>query len=155
MVPSRLFIFRYSCYMFHVWICGRVFTDLSPRVHLHVMGMLRFTFFDIDRPSLPTPFYSVLVYVSVFMALSTIFHSTNSPGNSPLSHFVLLVFFRPYWSFQLYISCESLPQPWYNPLWLTGLKAPTNKLTLLIFPRGPAYSRLRSVHLAYSKFRLL
>ena len=29
-----------------------------------------------------------------------------------------------------YISLsESLPQPWYNPLWLTGLKAPTNKLT--------------------------
>ena len=26
-----------------------------------------------------------------------------------------------------YISLyESLPQPWYNPLWLTGLKAPTN-----------------------------
>ena len=24
---------------------------------------------------------------------------------------------------------ESLLQPWYNPLWLTGLKAPTNLLT--------------------------
>ena len=30
---------------------------------------------DINKPSLPTPFYSVLVYVSVFMALSTLFHS--------------------------------------------------------------------------------
>ena len=29
-------------------------------------------------------FYFVLVYVSVFMALSTIFHSINSPDNSPL-----------------------------------------------------------------------
>ena len=29
-----------------------------------------------------------------------------------------------------YISYyESVPQPWYNPLWLTGLKAPTNWLT--------------------------
>ena len=26
-----------------------------------------------------------------------------------------------------YISfCESLPQPWYNPLWLTGFKTPVN-----------------------------
>ena len=27
--------------------------------------------FDINQPSLPTPFYSVLVSISVFMALST------------------------------------------------------------------------------------
>ena len=40
---------------------------------------------DINQPSLPTPFYSVLVSVSVFMALSTVFHSVNSPDNSPLS----------------------------------------------------------------------
>ena len=57
--------------------------------------------FDIIQPSLPTSFYSVLVSVSVFMALSTIFHSGNqirhSPDNSPLSHHsVLLVLFLPY-----------------------------------------------------------
>ena len=33
--------------------------------------------FDKNRPSLPTPFYSVLVSVSVFMALSTVFYSIN------------------------------------------------------------------------------
>ena len=38
---------------------------------------------DINQPSLPTPFYSVLVSVSVFMALSTVFHCINSPDNSP------------------------------------------------------------------------
>ena len=59
--------------------------------------------FDVNKPSLPTPFYSVLVFVSVFMALSTVFHSINSPDNSPLSHSVLPVLFLPYWSFQLYI----------------------------------------------------
>ena len=58
---------------------------------------------DINQPSLHTPFYSVLVSVSVFMALSTVFHSINSPDNSPLSHSVLPVLFLPYWSFQLYI----------------------------------------------------
>ena len=45
--------------------------------------------FDINQPSLPTPFHSVLVSIAVFMALSTVFHSINSPDNSPLSHSVL------------------------------------------------------------------
>ena len=51
--------------------------------------------FDINQPSLPTPFYSVLVSISVFVALSTVFHSINSPDNSPLSHSVLPVLFLP------------------------------------------------------------
>ena len=81
--------------------------------------------FDINQPSLSTPFYSVLVSVCVFMAFSTVFHSINSPDNSPLSHSVLLVLFLPNWSFWCITLHESLPQPRY-PLWLTGLKAPTN-----------------------------
>ena len=47
-------------------------------------------------------FRSLLVTISVFVALSTAFHSTDSPHNSPLSHSVLPVLFLPYWSFQLY-----------------------------------------------------
>ena len=57
--------------------------------------------FDMNQPSLPTPLYSVLESISVFMALSTVFHSLNFPYNSPLSHSVLPVLFLPYWSFQL------------------------------------------------------
>ena len=50
--------------------------------------------FGVNQPSLPFPFYSVLVSVSVFMALSTVFHSINSPDNSPLSRSLLpLLFF--------------------------------------------------------------
>ena len=49
-------------------------------------------------------FYSVLVSVSVFMTLSTVFHVIHSSEHSPLSHSVLPVFFLPSWSFQLYIS---------------------------------------------------
>ena len=56
--------------------------------------------YDINHRSLPTPFFfslsffflSVLVSVSVFLALSIVFHSTHSPNNSPLSHSVLSVF---------------------------------------------------------------
>ena len=59
---------------------------------------------DINQPSLPTSFYSVLVSVSAFMALSTVFHSISSPDNSPFSHSILPVLFLPYRSFQLYIS---------------------------------------------------
>ena len=64
---------------------------------------------DINQPSLPTPFYSVLVSISVFMALSTVFHSINSDG-SPLSHSVRPVLFLPYCSFQVFISL------WKSPL---------------------------------------
>ena len=45
--------------------------------------------FDINQPNLPTPFHSVLASISVFMALSTVFHSIHSPDNSPFSHSVL------------------------------------------------------------------
>ena len=55
--------------------------------------------FDLNQSSLPTPFYSVLVSVSVFMALSALFHSMNSPNNSLFSHSVLPVLFLPDWSF--------------------------------------------------------
>ena len=65
--------------------------------------------FDINRPSLPTLFnYSVLVSVSVFMALSLVFHSINSPDNSPFSHPVLpvllLCFIGPFNYISLYGS---------------------------------------------------
>ena len=74
----------------------------SPWAHLHVVGMSR-SMSDIKQPGLPTPFYSVLVSISVFMALATVFHSINS-HNSPFFHSVLVVLVLPYWSFQLHIS---------------------------------------------------
>ena len=43
------------------------------------------------------PFYSVLVSASVLMTLPSVFHSINSPDNSPLSHSVVPVLFLPYW----------------------------------------------------------
>ena len=55
---------------------------------------------DINQPSLPTFFEnSVLVSISVFLDLSTVFQSINSPDSSPLSHSVLPVLIPPYWSF--------------------------------------------------------
>ena len=65
-------------------------------------GDVAVSVFDIiNQLSLLTPFYSVLVSVSVFVALSTVFHFMNSPDNCPLSHSVLNILFLPYWSFQL------------------------------------------------------
>ena len=65
---------------------------------------------DINQPSLRTPFYSVLVSISVIMALSTVFHSIIS-HNSPFSHSVLPVSSLPYWSFNYISLYESLLQP--------------------------------------------
>ena len=52
---------------------------------------------------------SVLVSISVFMALSTVFHSINPPDSSPFSDSLLPVLSLPYWSFQLYISLWRSP----------------------------------------------
>ena len=73
----------------------------------------------------------MLFCVCVLIALSTVFHAIKSPDHSPFSHAVLPVLFLSYWSFQLHISLY-LPRPWYNPLWLTGLKAPANELSNLL-----------------------
>ena len=70
-------------------VCSPFYRE-SLRAHLQVIGMLRFMS-DINQPSLPIAFYSVLVSVTVFMALSTVFHSINSPDNSPFSDSVLPV----------------------------------------------------------------
>ena len=51
--------------------------------------------YGINQPSLPTPFYSVFVSISVLMALSAVFHSINSPDNSSHFHSVLPVLFLP------------------------------------------------------------
>ena len=65
--------------------------------------------FDANQPSLPIYFYSVLLPISVFMALSTVFHAINSPDNSPLSYSVLPVVRLLYWSFQLCIYLWNSP----------------------------------------------
>ena len=67
----------------------------------------------------PTPFYSVLLSVSLFMDVSNVFHSLNPPDNPPdkslLSYSVLPVVFILDWSFQLFVNYislyESLPSP--------------------------------------------
>ena len=81
---------------------------LPSRITL--VGMLRFMS-DINQASLPNPFYSVLVSISVFMALSTVFHSINSSDNSLFSHSVLPVLALPYWSFQLYNNISLRKSP--------------------------------------------
>ena len=87
----------------------------SPRAHLHVLGMLRLM--PCHKPTeLVHSFLFVLVSVSVFMALSTVFYSIHSPDNSPLSHSVLPSYFCLI-GLYIYISLyKSLPQPLYNPL---------------------------------------
>ena len=86
--------------------------DYLTSSHTHSLCGLTFTwwgscgvfFFFLHKPNelVHSFFYSVLVSISVFVALSTVFHCMNSPDNVPLSHSVLPVLFLPYWSFQLY-----------------------------------------------------
>ena len=68
-----------------------LFLSLSPRAQLHVVGILWFMSKTLTSRACLPPFRSVLVSISVLMALSTVFHSINSLDNSPISHFVLPV----------------------------------------------------------------
>ena len=89
-------------YYFSLWISQ---TYVVPAGSPSRGGDVTLYVFDINQPSLPTPFYSVLVSILfVFVALSTVFHSINYPDNSPLSHSVLVVLFLPY----LFLSTISL-----------------------------------------------
>ena len=62
-----------------------------PRTHLHTVSMLRFMLLTINQPSLPTPFSSVLVSISVFMygPFNCILFHKFSRQLSLLSHSVL------------------------------------------------------------------
>ena len=75
----------------------------SPRALPSRGGNVAVYVYDVNQPSLPTALYSVFVSVSVFLALSPVFHFINCPGYSPLSHSLLPVLFLPYWSLN-YIS---------------------------------------------------
>ena len=93
-------------------MCGFFLMVKVPAGSLSRGGDVAVYVFDKNQLSLYNPFYSALVSTSVFMALSTVLHSVNSPDNFSLSHSVLPILFLPYCSFQLYISLsESLLQP--------------------------------------------
>ena len=88
---------------------------------------------DINQPSLPTPCYSVLFCVCfcLYDPFNCIWFHKFSHQLSALSLCssgiisALLVLSTLSLSLSLSLH-ETLRQPWYNPLWLTGLKAPTN-----------------------------
>ena len=71
------------------------------RLRRDVSGLTMFLFISFYLSN----FGSVLVSVFVFMALSTVFHSINSP----FSYSVVSVFSLPCWFFQLYISLRKSP----------------------------------------------
>ena len=74
--------------------------------------------FDLHQPSLPIPFHSVLVSVSVFMDLSTVFHSIKFPTTLRF----LILFFRSYFCLTDPFNYISLHESLSHPL----VKAPTD-----------------------------
>ena len=72
--------------------------------HLHG-GDVAIYVFDIKSTELAHSFfYSVLVSILVFMALSTVFHLINFPDNSPF----LGLFFQPYFGIIDPFNCVSV-----------------------------------------------
>ena len=75
--------------------------------------------FDINQPSLPTPFYSVLASISVFMALSTTFHSHKSSQLLSIFWFcssshisALLILSSTYLFMKISFSPDIIPSGW-------------------------------------------
>ena len=58
----------------YLLFCGKV-----PAISPSGGGDVGVYVFDINEPSLPTPVYYVLEFISLFMVLSTVFHFINSP----------------------------------------------------------------------------
>ena len=58
--------------------CLLIVTTSVPSDSSSRGGDVAVNVFDINQPSVPTPYYSVLVSVSVLMTLSALFHSINS-----------------------------------------------------------------------------
>ena len=75
-------------------------------------------------------FFSVLVSVSVSMALSAVSHFINSTDNSLLSHSVLPVLFLPYLFFQVCTSLWKSLSPDIIPCGWLGLKHQLPNLTV-------------------------
>ena len=93
----------------HVYIVGSnvscLFLDFEEKVPVGSPsrgGDVTVYVCDINQPSLPTSFYSVLVSISVFMALSTVFHSIFLPTA------VFWLFFRSYFCLSGPFNCISL-----------------------------------------------
>ena len=78
------------CFLFRYCICFCLYDPFN--YNLFHKFSLQLSLFSLCSSGL----------VSASLVLSTVFHSINSPDNSPFSHSVLPVFSLPYWSFQLH-----------------------------------------------------
>ena len=85
-LPLVFFSFGLRGLTFTWWGCCGLWWGCCGLCLWHKLTELAHSFF----------FYSVLVSVFVFVALSIVFLSINSPDNSPLSHSVLPVLMLPY-----------------------------------------------------------
>ena len=105
-----------ACVLVQMFVCwyAHLYGYLSPRAHSHVVGMLQFMS-DINQPSLPTSFYSVLVSSSVLWPFQLYFIPSIFTPTLPF----LTLFFQSYLGligpFNFISLYESLLQPWYNP----------------------------------------
>ena len=104
--------------------------------------------FDITQSSLPQSFLfcCCVKSMSVFVTLSTVFHSINPPDNPPFSLSVLPVLFLPYWTVQLSL--------WKSPSAFHSGELRTQKLeshllrtqSLKVLPLNPGTGQYIATH---------
>ena len=92
--------------------------------------------FDVNQPSLPTPFLCSCAYFRLYGHFNCIY-SINFTNNPLLSHSVLLVLFLPLWSFQLYyISLSFMKVSFSSDIILCGWQSLEHQLTNLAVSSG-------------------
>ena len=102
----------------------------SPRAHVHVVGMLRFMSLTQAAELAHSCLLCSCVCFCLYGPFNCISFHKFSRHHSAFSvcssgcYFCLLVLLT------IISLLEGLPQPWYNHLWLTGLKAPTDFQTV-------------------------
>ena len=114
---------HYCPYLALVRLVTAIPSTKSPWVNLHVVGMLLFW----HKPTELAHFFIFCscIYFCLHSPFNCIsFHEFSwRPSVFSFCSFGLISALLVFSTIYLFVS---LLQPWYNPLWLTGLKAPTN-----------------------------
>ena len=126
----------------------------SPRAGLPSRGGdVKVYVSDRNQLSLPTPFHSVLVSFSVFMALSTVFHCINSPDNSPFSFCSSDLISALLALSTIYLFMKVSFSPDITPQWGAAdaeIKVPSGENTELKLSPFQAWSRSVYSHTCYA-----
>ena len=110
----------------HVWPEWHDLRGCPPLAHRHVVRMSRFLFLTETNRTCPLPFVLFLRHFLSLWPFQLYFIPYILPTTLRFPALLFQSYFCLIGPFNYISLYESLLQSWYNPLWLSGLKATTN-----------------------------